>query len=143
VSARQLLWTEANQSFFVGDAEPSLNMEFGKPRPVTKEDITRVVTGFTHAAEYLDKAGFDGIELHASQDYLLAQFLSRRMSSAQTSAASLEARTRLVRELAAEIKSWVSMSFMLTAKPNSVEYQEGGVTPEEEALELCAILGED
>jgi hypothetical protein len=32
-------------------------MEFAKPRAATKEDIARVISGFAHAAEYLDKAG--------------------------------------------------------------------------------------
>ena len=48
-------------------------MTFAKPRPATEEDIATVIEGFAHAAEYLEKAGFDGINLHAAHGYLLAQ----------------------------------------------------------------------
>lgn len=40
---------------------------FAKPRPMEKQDIERVVEGFTHAAEYAHKAGFDGVQLHGAQ----------------------------------------------------------------------------
>ena len=48
-------------------------LTFAKPRPATKEDIAGIIEGFAHAAEYLDKAGYDGINLHAAHGYLLAQ----------------------------------------------------------------------
>jgi hypothetical protein len=41
-----------------------MGMTFAKPRAATEEDISNVIEGFAHAAEYLEKAGFDGIELH-------------------------------------------------------------------------------
>ena len=47
--------------------DPRMGMEFGKPRPANDEDIERVIEGFAHAAEYLHKSGYDGIELHGAQ----------------------------------------------------------------------------
>lgn len=44
-----------------------LGMTFAKPRAMEKKDIERVVEGFAHAAEYTQKAGFDGIQLHGAQ----------------------------------------------------------------------------
>lgn len=44
-----------------------MGMTFAKPRAMEKKDIERVVEGFAHAAEYAQKAGFDGIQLHAAQ----------------------------------------------------------------------------
>lgn len=44
-----------------------MGMTFGKPRPMEKKDIERVVEGFAHAAEYAHKAGFDGVQLHGAQ----------------------------------------------------------------------------
>jgi len=44
-----------------------LGLTFGKPRAMEKSDIKEVVDGFAHAAEYLHKAGYDGIQLHGAQ----------------------------------------------------------------------------
>jgi 2,4-dienoyl-CoA reductase-like NADH-dependent reductase (Old Yellow Enzyme family) len=39
-------------------------MKFNKPRAATQDDINNIVDGFAHCAEYLEKAGYDGIQLH-------------------------------------------------------------------------------
>ncbi|KAL0930171.1 nadh oxidase [Colletotrichum truncatum] len=121
--------------------EPKLGMEFGKPREATKEDINRVIEGFAHAAEYLEKAGFDGIQLHAAHGYLIAQFLSRTTNhrTDEYGVQTLENRTRLIADIARAVRARTSPDFILAAKLNSVEFQEGGVTPDE-ARELCESL---
>ncbi|PSR82749.1 NADH oxidase [Coniella lustricola] len=112
----------------------------GVPRPATAEDIAHVIEGFAHAAEYLEKAGFDGIQLHGAHGYLLAQFLSPTTNQRTDKyGGSLENRMRLILEVAAAIKARVSSSFVLGIKINSVEFQEKGFTPEE-ALLLCQAL---
>lgn len=44
-----------------------MGMQFAKPRPMEKRDFDAVVDGFAHAAEYLYKAGYDGVQLHGAQ----------------------------------------------------------------------------
>ena len=44
-----------------------LGMTFEKPHAATNEEIRHIVDSFAHAAEYLHKAGYDGIELHGAQ----------------------------------------------------------------------------
>lgn len=44
-----------------------LGMTFEKPHPASSEEIKRIIDGFAHAAEFLHKAGYDGIELHGAQ----------------------------------------------------------------------------
>jgi 2,4-dienoyl-CoA reductase-like NADH-dependent reductase (Old Yellow Enzyme family) len=39
---------------------------FEKPHAATKQEIEQLVEKFAHAAEYLEKAGYDGIELHGA-----------------------------------------------------------------------------
>ncbi|OLN86339.1 NADH oxidase 2 [Colletotrichum chlorophyti] len=123
--------------------EPKMGMEFGSPREATKEDINRIIEGFAHAAEYLDKAGFDGIQLHAAHGYLIAQFLSRTTNrrTDEYGVQTLENRIRLVTDIAKAVRARTSPGFILSAKLNSVEFQDGGVTPEE-ARDLCACLSE-
>jgi len=117
-----------------------MGMEFAKPHAATQDEINSIIDGFAHAAEYLEKAGFDGIELHGAHGYLLAQFLSQTTNKRTDKyGGSLENRIRLITEVAAEIHKRVSPSFILGIKVNSVEFQQGGFTPEE-ARSLCQAL---
>ncbi|EOD49694.1 putative nadh oxidase protein [Neofusicoccum parvum UCRNP2] len=112
----------------------------GKPHPASEDEITRVIDGFAHAAEYLEKAGYDGIELHGAHGYLLAQFLSPTTNRRTDKyGGSLENRARLILEIGQEVRKRTSPSFILGIKLNSVEFQEGGFKPEE-AQKLCALL---
>jgi N-ethylmaleimide reductase len=46
-----------------------------KPREMTKNDISQVIQEFRIAAKNAIEAGFDGVEIHAANGYLLDQFL--------------------------------------------------------------------
>lgn len=46
------------------------------PRAASKEDIADVIAGFVAAARRVKSAGFDGIEIHGANGYLLDQFLT-------------------------------------------------------------------
>lgn len=41
-----------------------MGLQFGKPHAATQVEIENIIAQFSHAAEFLDKAGFDGIQLH-------------------------------------------------------------------------------
>lgn len=117
-----------------------MGLKFAKPRAATSEDIARFIEGWGHAAEYLEKAGYDGIELHGAHGYLLAQFLSPSTNlRTDKYGGSLENRARLIVEVAQEVRRRTSPSFILGIKMNSVEFQEKGFQPEE-AKELASIL---
>jgi 2,4-dienoyl-CoA reductase-like NADH-dependent reductase (Old Yellow Enzyme family) len=45
------------------------------PRALDREEIAGVVTAFRRGAENAQRAGFDGVELHGANGYLLDQFL--------------------------------------------------------------------
>ncbi|KAI8624817.1 NADH:flavin oxidoreductase/NADH oxidase-like protein [Xylariaceae sp. FL1651] len=115
---------------------------YAKPREATKADIARVVDGFSHAAEYLQKAGFDGIELHGAHGYLISQFLSE-LSNHRTDeyGGSISNRLRLVIEIAEAIKKRTKPGFVLGIKINSVEFQEKGMKPAEVKV-MCEGLQE-
>jgi len=117
-----------------------MGMRFGQPRAATQNDIDSITDAFAHAAEYLDKAGFDGIQLHGAHGYLIAQFLSPSTNNrTDIYGGSLENRTRIITEIATKIQKRVSPSFILGIKINSVEFQDKGFTPED-AQGLCKIL---
>lgn len=119
-----------------------MGMRFAKPRAATVEEIKDIIHRFTHAAEYLYKAGYDGIQLHGAHGYLLAQFLSKTTNKRTDQyGGSVENRARIIVEIADSIRRKVptSTGFMVGIKINSVEFQEGGFTAEE-AKELCSLL---
>jgi len=117
-----------------------MGMTFGKPRAATDEDIKNIIGGFAHSAEYLEKAGYDGIQLHAAHGYLLAQFLANSTNHRSDKyGGSLENRARLITEIGHEVRRRTSKSFILGIKLNSVEFQDKGFDTNEAAT-LCKLL---
>ncbi len=57
-----------------GTDEPGF-VDVVEPREMTKEDIKEVVEQYRQAALNAIEAGFDGIELHAANGYLINQFI--------------------------------------------------------------------
>lgn len=96
-----------------------------------------MIEGFVYAAEFLDRAGFYGIQLHAAHGYLLSQFLSESTNFRKDKySGSLTNRMRIILEIRDAISKRVRPSFTIGIKVNSVEFQPNGFQPEE-AKELC------
>ena len=119
-----------------------LGMRFAKPHAATAEEIQKIIYGFVHAAEYLHKAGYDGIQLHGAHGYLLAQFLSKTTNH-RTDAygGDLPGRAKLILDIARGIREKLpgKSGFILGIKINSVEFQESGFTTQE-AKQLVELL---
>lgn len=117
-----------------------MGLTFSQPRAATDVDISNIIEGFAHAAEYMEKAGYDGIQLHGAHGYLLAQFLSPSTNRRTDKyGGSLENRARLITEIGQEVRRRTSPAFILGIKLNSVEFQEKGFSTDE-AARLCQIL---
>ncbi|KAJ5882642.1 uncharacterized protein N7529_001314 [Penicillium soppii] len=114
---------------------------FGKPHAASDEEIQEIIRRFVHVAVYLQKAGYDGIQLHSAHGYLLAQFLSQTTNKRTDKyGGSLANRARIIVEIAEAIRQALpEPGFIIGIKINSVEFQEHGFTPEE-SKELCEIL---
>jgi len=65
VKAAGQMWTDAKQM-----------QDFPVPKEMNDEDITKTIGEFSVAAINAIAAGFDGVELHGANGYLLEQFLS-------------------------------------------------------------------
>ncbi len=80
--------------------------EHPAPEALTAEEIQWTKNEFVQAAVNAVSAGFDGVELHGANGYLLEQFLSPH-SNQRTDAygGSLENRSRFVLEVAKEISN--------------------------------------
>jgi N-ethylmaleimide reductase len=78
--------------------------DFVAPRALEASEIPALIDDFHIAAQNAKTAGFDGVEVHAANGYLLDQFL-RDGSNQRTDryGGSIENRTRLLREVAAAV----------------------------------------
>jgi len=83
-----------------------------KTRALTREEVKKLVKAFGDAAENAALAGYDGVELHGHEGYLLDQFTSSAWNfRSDEYGGSLENRLRLPIEILDEIKSRVGKSF--------------------------------
>jgi len=77
---------------------------FVTPRALETSEIPGIVDEYRHAAALAIEAGFDGVEIHAANGYLIDQFV-RDGSNQRTDnyGGSLENRTRLLLEIVAAV----------------------------------------
>ncbi|MFP4155391.1 MAG: alkene reductase [Halothiobacillaceae bacterium] len=54
---------------------PKGKQDYAQPRALSDEELPGIVAGFARAAENARAAGFDGVEVHGANGYLLDQFL--------------------------------------------------------------------
>lgn len=67
------------------------------PRALDSEDLSRVCNEFVHTAKLAMQAGFDGVELHGANGYLLEQFLNPNVNQrADDYGGSVQNRARFV-----------------------------------------------
>jgi N-ethylmaleimide reductase len=79
---------------------PKGKQNYTLPRSLATSEIASIVQGFATAAHHAQKAGFDGVEVHGANGYLIDQFL-RSGSNQRTDAygGSLENRARFLFEV--------------------------------------------
>jgi 2,4-dienoyl-CoA reductase-like NADH-dependent reductase (Old Yellow Enzyme family) len=113
---------------------------FGRPVAMTPEQIDATVQRFAVAAERAERAGFDGVEIHAAHGYLLSQFLSP-LANRRTDqwGGSLENRARMLLDVVRATRSAVSSSFAVAVKLNSADFQRGGFDADD-AQQVIAML---
>lgn len=74
--------------------------ETSEPRALELDEMPRLVADFAHAAEMAKKAGFDGVEVHGANGYLLDQFLKTGSNKRDDAyGGSVENRARLLFEV--------------------------------------------
>ena len=82
--------------------------QVSEPRALELNELPRVVADYAHATEMAKKAGFDGVEVHGANGYLLDQFLKTGSNKREDAyGGSVENRARLLLEvLAAVTEAW-------------------------------------
>ncbi len=109
-----------------------------EPRALEASEIPGVADQFRKAAANAKRAGFDGVEIHGANGYLLQQFL-RRSTNQRTDdyGGSLENRARFGLEVArAVLEVWEPGRVGYRVSPMS----EGAVDPQDLPIETYAYL---
>ncbi|MEO7339059.1 MAG: alkene reductase [Caldimonas sp.] len=75
-------------------------VDVSAPRALRLDEMPRVVADYAHAARCAIDAGFDGIEIHGANGYLLDQFMRDSINDRSDAyGGSIENRTRLLRDV--------------------------------------------
>lgn len=110
------------------------------PRPLSKDEIYRIVKKYGEAAKRAQIAGFDTVEIHGGHSYLLSQFLSP-ITNKRTDefGGSLENRARFTQLVIEEVRNQVGPFFPIFLRVSADEFMEGGNTLED-CLEYLKYL---
>ncbi|KAF5652538.1 putative NADPH2 dehydrogenase chain OYE2 [Fusarium sp. NRRL 25303] len=80
-----------------------------QPRAMTLDEIHQMVESFVTASENAIKAGFDGVEIHGANGYLLDQFLQDVSNQRSDEyGGSIEKRSRLINEILERVVKAIS-----------------------------------
>jgi len=105
--------------------DPEIHTPIGKqphevPRALKTSEIPRVVDDYRRAAERAKGAGFDGVELHAANGYLIDEFLqSKTNHRTDEYGGSVEKRYQFLKEVVEAVKSvWPAQRVGVHLSPN-------------------------
>ncbi|CAN5818346.1 alkene reductase [soil metagenome] len=103
------------------------------PRALETDEIRGVVEQYRRAAENASRAGFDGVEVHAANGYLLEQFLRTGTNQREDNyGGSVENRTRLLKEVTEAVLSvWDADRVGVRLSPNNAPGSRGDANPTE------------
>ena len=103
------------------------------PRAMTQNEIRETVKGWTEGAERYQRGDFDGVEIHASQGYLLTEFLSPFTNRRKDEyGGSFDNRIRLLLEVYRAVRERVGWDYPVIMKMNGHdELPFGGLNTEQ------------
>ena len=127
----------------IGDAYTPLGKEpYVTPRAMTQQDIAAVVGEYARSTELSKEAGFDGVEIHAANGYLIDQFI-RDGSNQRTDAygGSTKNRLRFLMEVTeAVVGAWSANRVGVRLSPTSSFNSMSDSNPDATFTAAAAVL---
>ncbi len=107
--------------------------DFVAPRPLEIEEIQKIIEQFKQAAIRAKQAGFDGVELHGANGYLIDQFLQTKTNKrTDIYGGSVENRARFLLEVVDQlIDVWGADRVGVHLAPRGDEHDMGDDDPRE------------
>ena len=113
-----------------------------EPDEMTADEIEAVIQKFVNAAVQAEKAGFDGVQIHAAHFFFLSRFISPRVNHRTDNyGGSTDNRMRILLEIMKGIRT-SAPTLHITVKINSSDFAFGGLKPDE-SLYICKKLAEN
>ena len=110
------------------------------PRRMTEADIERTIEDYATCAALAREAGYDGVEVMASEGYLINEFTALRTNDRQDDwGGSLENRLRFPVEIMRRVRARVGADFIIIYRISSIDLVEGGLTSDEIAIQAKAV----
>lgn len=118
--------------------------EYVTPRALASEEIPAIIAAFKQGAENAKAAGFDGVEIHAANGYLLDQFLQDSTNQRTDQyGGSIENRARLLLEVTdAILDVWPAGKIGVHLAPRMDAHDMGDSSPLETFSYVAKALGE-
>jgi len=112
------------------------------PRGLETHEVAAVVADYAAAASRARAAGFDGVEIHAANGYLIDQFLQSKTNlRTDDYGGSIEKRCRFLLEVVAAVaKVWPSGRVGVRLSPNGVFNDMGSPNYREQFLHAATAL---
>lgn len=124
--------------------------DFSTPKAMSTEDIKIAINGFVNAAKLAKQAGFDGVEIHGANGYLLDQFITVHTNERTDEyGGDLVNRFRIYEEVITAIRKAVGDDFTVgirfsQGKVNDFEYKWPGKSDDAKyTFESASKLGVD
>ena len=116
---------------------------FEVPRALRRDEIPGVIEAFRRGAENAQAAGFDGVEIHSANGYLLDQFLQDKSNlRSDDYGGSIENRARLLLEVAdACISVWGASRVGMHLSPRGDAHDMGDSNPRATFSHVASELG--
>ncbi|MGQ8366759.1 alkene reductase [Glaciecola sp. 1036] len=123
---------------------PNGKKPFETPRAMTIEDIKSTIEDYRTAAANAKDAGFDGVEVHAANGYLINQFLDSRSNQRDDEyGGSIENRYRFLAEVIQAIRTvWPAENIGVRLSPNGVFNDMGADDYKETFIYVATKLNE-
>lgn len=113
-----------------------------EPDYMTADEIQTVIQWFIDAATRAEKAGFDGVQIHAAHFFFLSRFISPRVNHRTDNyGGNTDNRMRILLEIMDGIRK-VCPALHITIKINSSDFTYGGLE-HDESLYICKKLAEN
>ncbi|CAA7627892.1 2,4-dienoyl-CoA reductase (NADPH) [Candidatus Terasakiella magnetica] len=102
------------------------------PREMSEDDIVRTIAEYAATAHLAKAAGYDGVEVMASEGYLVNAFLTPRTNKrADRWGGSLENRTRFAVEIVRAVRQSLGDDRLLLVRLSMVDLVEDGLSADE------------
>ena len=111
-----------------------------KPRALETAEVEQLVKQFVTGAVIAQKAGIDGVEIHAAHGYLVNQFLSPHTNKRTDKyGGDFPGRMRFITEIIKGIQAYCGPKFPISVRMNGDDFIEDGIKLEE-AVQMAVYL---